>query len=190
MKDVPIPELILSEVRLDDFLFGAVTDRLRYADGQEIECDVLKHPGVVVIVPIDDQGRWLLIRQYRHGAGRVMLELPAGTAEEGELPLVTAHREIREETGFAAGSLVRIGGVWAAPSFLGEYVDYFVATELRADPLPQDDDENLSEPIAMTPEEVLAAIDDGTIEDAKTIVATMLWQRHEAAAAARGPSGT
>jgi ADP-ribose pyrophosphatase len=64
---------------------------------------------------------------------------------------------------------------------MNEYMHYFLATGLRHDPLPQDEDENIADPIAMTYDEVLAAIDDGRIEDAKTIVAAMLWQRRRTA---------
>ena len=179
------PEIISSELVLRSQLFDVVDDRLRLADGREIARISVEHPGAVAIVAIDDQGRWLLVEQYRHGARKRLLEVPAGGREQGESPEATAAREIREETGFAADSIVRLGGAWSAPGFLTEYMHYFLATGLRRDPLPQDDDEDISAPLRMSYEEVLAAIDDGTIEDAKTIVAAMLWQRHNSAPASR-----
>lgn len=176
---VAVPEVIGSEVKLRSYLFEVVEQRLRLADGREIERTSVEHPGAVAIVAIDEQGRWLLVEQYRYAVRKRLLEVPAGTLEAGETPAETAAREIREETGFAAGSLLRIGGAYAAPGFLTEYIHYFLATGLHADPLPQDDDEDIAPPLHLSYEEVLTAIDDGTIEDAKTIVATMLWQRYE-----------
>jgi ADP-ribose pyrophosphatase len=180
-----LPEVISSELVLRSQLFDVVDDRLRLDDGREIASVSVEHPGAVAIVAIDDQERWLLVEQYRHGARKRLLEVPAGGREEGETPEATAAREIREETGFAADSIVRLGGAWSAPGFLTEYMHYFLATDLRPDPLPQDDDEDISAPLRMSYEQVLAAIDDGTIEDAKTIVAAMLWQRHDSAPAGR-----
>lgn len=170
--------MVASEVVLHSHLFDVVEQRLRFADGREIERTSVEHPGAVAIIALDEQGRWLLVRQYRHAARKHLLEVPAGTREHGETPQETAAREIREETGFAADSIVRIGGAWSAPGFLTEYMHYYLATGLHPDPLPQDDDEGISEPLPMSFDQVLAAIDDGTIEDAKTIVATMLWQRY------------
>ncbi|MDP6604891.1 MAG: NUDIX hydrolase [Dehalococcoidia bacterium] len=176
---IPVPELVESVPRLSTHLFDVVTDTLRYPDGHAIERTVVEHPGAVAIVPVDQQGRWLLVRQYRHAARSVLLEVPAGTREAGEPPEVTAARELREETGFAADSVTALGGAWAAPGFANEYMHYFLATGLRHDPLPQDEDENIGDPVAMTFDEVLVAIDDGRIEDAKTIVAAMLWLRSQ-----------
>ena len=186
MSDDDLPEVVASEVALRSHLFDVVEQRLRLADGREIDRTTVQHPGAVAIVAIDAQGRWLLVEQYRHATRRRLLEVPAGTLEDGETPEQTAAREIREETGFAADSIVRIGGAWTAPGFLTEYMHYYLATGLRPDPLPQDDDEDISDPVPMSYEAVLAAIDDGTIEDAKTIVATMLWQRHQTRQAAGG----
>jgi ADP-ribose pyrophosphatase len=114
-----------------------------------------------------------------------MLEIPAGTRELGEEPELTAARELREETGYAADHLERIGGTWMAPGFVTEYIHYYLATSLRHDQLEGDDDEFLSPPVAMTFDEVLTAIDSGAIEDAKTVVATALYQRWLAARESR-----
>lgn len=180
MSDEPsLPELIASEIVLRAHVFNVVRDTIRFSDGHEAERVVVEHPGAVAIVAIDDAGRWLLVRQYRHPARKELLEIPAGSREPDEAPAVTAARELREETGFAADSLERLGGVWSLPGFCSEYMHYYVATSLRRDPLPQDADEYISTPVAMSFEQVLAAIDEGAIEDAKTIVAAMLWQRHQ-----------
>ncbi len=170
-----------SETVLEGRPFNVVRHLVRLPDGREGHYQVVQHPGAVALVAIDDEDRWLLVRQFRVPAARVMLEVPAGTREPGEEPEVTAARELREETGFAAGSLQRIGGTWMAPGFVTEYIHYYLATELAYDPLPGDADEFLSPPVAMTFDEVLGAIDRGAIEDAKTIVATALFQRWQAA---------
>lgn len=175
------PELLRSELVLESRPFNVTHDTIRFSDGGEASRAVVQHPGAVAIVALDGQGRLLLLRQYRHPARRELLEIPAGTREPGEAPEVTAARELREETGFAAGQLERIGGTWMAPGYCSEYIDYFVATALRHDPLPQDEDEHLSPTVAMTFDEVLAAIDGGQIEDAKTIVAVTLAQRRQQA---------
>jgi ADP-ribose pyrophosphatase len=109
-----------------------------------------------------------------------LLEIPAGTRDHGEAPEATAAREVREETGYAAARLERLGGAWMAPGFCSEYIDFFLATGLTHDPLPQDDDEFIAEPVRLTLDEVYAAVEDGRIEDAKTLVALTLFARRVA----------
>lgn len=174
------PELVRSEPIGRAAYLEFVTDTIRFPNGHEAQRVVVRHPGAVALVAVDEAGRWLLVRQYRHPAGRDMLEIPAGTTHEGELPEETAAREVREETGYAAGRLERLGGTWMAPGYCTEYIDYFLATELAHDPLPQDDDEYIEEPVRMTLEEVQAAVDQGVIEDAKTLVALTLYERYQA----------
>jgi ADP-ribose pyrophosphatase len=172
-----LPEVIRSELIHRTPVFDVIGARLRFPDGREVDRAVVEHPGAVAIVALDAQGRWLLVTQYRHPARQRLLEIPAGTLEPGEAPDATAHRELREEIGCAAGALERLGGAWMAPGFTSEYIHYYLATDLRHDPLDGDEDEDLSEPIPMTLDELLGAIDRGEIEDAKTLVAVTLFQR-------------
>ena len=93
------------------------------------------HPGAVVIAPLDDEERLLLVTQYRLAAGGVLLELPAGTLDvhDGvvEDPSDAASRELEEETGYRAGRMEKLGGFYSAPGFLTEYLSLFLATDLR-----------------------------------------------------------
>jgi ADP-ribose pyrophosphatase len=153
-------------------------DTIRFPDGHEAERTIVGHPGAVAIIAIDEDGKWLLVRQYRHAARRELLEIPAGTRDEGETPEVTAAREVREEIGYAAGNLVRVGGAYMVPGWGEEYLDFFLATGLQPSPLPPDDVEYLSAPIRMTLAEVNAAVDSGQIEDAKTVAALTFYERY------------
>ena len=171
-----LPVITRSEVVLRTRVFDVVQATVRFPDGAEVERSMVRHPGAVALVAIDDQGRWLLVRQYRFPAGQELLEIPAGTREPDEAPEVTAARELREETGFAADSIERLGGAWSAPGFCSEYLDFYVATSLRPDPLPHDDDERLSDPVALSFDELLRAVAQGKVEDAKTLAAITLWR--------------
>src|SRR5205814_4843468 len=108
-------------------VFDITETRVRFDDGVEVEHSVVRHPGAVAIVALDEQGRWLLVRQYRVPAERELLEIPAGTLEPGEEPLATAYRELREETGFAATTMEPLGRTFMAPGFCTEYIHYFLA---------------------------------------------------------------
>ncbi|MSP21667.1 MAG: NUDIX hydrolase [Dehalococcoidia bacterium] len=169
-----IPELVKSVVVHRGYPFDVTVDTLRVEGGGEVERSIVRHPGAVALVALDERGRWVLVRQYRHPAQRWLIEIPAGTIEAGESPEVAAARELREETGFAAASLERLGGTWMAPGFCTEYITYFLATGLSADPLPQDADEALSEPLYLTLDEMRSAVASGEIEDAKTLVTMQL----------------
>lgn len=172
-------EVLASEVVHTGHVFEVERASIRLPDGAVVERSLIKHPGAVALVAVDNEGRWLLVRQYRIGVGDMLLEIPAGTRDAGEAPEVTAQRELREETGYAADSLERLGGTWMVPGYCDEYIDYFLATGLRHDPLAQDADEHLSEPIPMTYDEVLAAVENGQIQDAKTLVAVLLYGRNQ-----------
>ncbi len=169
-----IPELVRSDTVHRGYPFDVTVDTLRVADGREVVRSIARHPGAIAIVARDEDGRWLLVRQYRHAAGRWLLEIPAGTLEVGEAPEVTAARELREETGYAADRLERLGGTWMAPGFCTEYITYYLASELRPDPLPHDADEEFAPVERLTLDQLRAAVTSGAIEDAKTLVAMQL----------------
>jgi len=173
-----IPEVASSELIYENKIIRLDRDMIRFHDGHEAERVVIRHPGAVGLIVMEDDGRWLMIRQYRHPVGAPLLEIPAGTRETGEPPEVTAAREGREETGYAARSIVHLGGAWMAPGFFGEYMDFYLATDLEESPLPQDDDEYISPPERMTEAEIEAAITSGAIADAKTMVALTLLRLH------------
>jgi 8-oxo-dGTP pyrophosphatase MutT (NUDIX family) len=152
-------------------------------DGSRSSRDLVVHPGAVVIAALDPQDRLLLVIQYRLAGGGALLELPAGTLDvhEGVLedPLVAAHRELEEETGYRAGKMERLGGYYSAPGFLTEYLSLFLATELQladADRLGPDDDERIRlVPLAWR--DAVAAVELGVIEDSKSVAGILLLAR-------------
>lgn len=121
--------------------FNVRSDEVRLPNQRSMHVDIVEHVGAVTILPVDNDGCILFVRQYRHAAGRELLELPAGTLNPGEPPETCAAREIREETGFAAGRLQKLGEFFLAPGYSTEYMVVYLATELKPAPLPGDQDE-------------------------------------------------
>jgi ADP-ribose pyrophosphatase len=185
VSEASLPELVNSQALATAGYIRMVRDTIRFPNGHQVERVVVEHPGAVALIVMDEDGRWLLIRQYRHPARRNLLEIPAGTREAGEEPEQTAAREVREETGFAAAQLERVGGAWMAPGFCQEYITFYLATGLTPDPLPQDQDEYIEAPEWLTLDEVYEAVATGQIEDAKTIVALSLYACKEIRARGR-----
>ena len=170
-------ELIKSETLLKGRAFAIRRDWLKTPDGRETKYDIIEHGGSVILVPLDADGNLLFVRQYRHAAGTDLLELPAGTLDEGEEPAVCAAREIREETGFAAGKLEKIGEFYLAPGYSTEFMVVYLATDLKHDPLEADADEFLSvEKIPV--KQALEMAEKGGIPDAKSLAALLLAQRY------------
>ena len=153
--------------------FDVRRDRVRLPNGNITQLDIVEHVGAVTLIPIDEEGRVLFVRQYRHAAGEHLLELPAGTLEVGEPPIECARREVREETGMAADTLEKVGEFFLAPGYSTEYMYIYLATGLRPDPLPGDQDEFLSL-VPLEVEQVYELIRNGEIRDAKSIAAMML----------------
>jgi len=170
-------ELLKSEIVYPGRAFTIRRDTLRLPDGHESRFDIVEHSGSVIILPVNDQGNLVFVRQYRHAAGLDLLELPAGTLNEGEAPETCAHREIREETGLAAGHLEDLGGFYLAPGYSTEYMHVYLATDLRPDPLPADADEFLTIELIPLPK-ALAMARRGEIPDAKSLAALLLAQSH------------
>ena len=143
------------------------------ADGHETRIDLVIHPGAVTLIPREEDGTIWFVRQYRHATGGYLLELPAGTLEQGEDPASTASRESREEIGMSPGRLEDLGGFFLAPGYSSEYMHVYLATDLVPDPLARDSDE-IIEIEKLTPPEVVAQLHGGGFQDAKTLAALQL----------------
>ena len=153
--------------------FDVRRDQILLPDGKETSFDVVVHPGAVTLIPIDSAGRILFVRQYRYAIGEELLELPAGTLDEGEEPEACAHREIREETGMSAGKLEKIGEFFLVPGYSTEYMYIYLASDLKPDPLPGDEDEFITvEAIAV--QKIPELISQGILRDAKSLSALFL----------------
>jgi ADP-ribose pyrophosphatase len=136
------------------------------------EREIVEHPGAVAIVSIDTEGCLTLVRQLREATRGMLLEIPAGTRELGEEPLVTAKRELREECGLTGGTWRRLGGFWTTPGFSREYMHVFLAEGVERGEAEPAADEEL-EIVRWPADEIESRI--GELEDSKTLAGLFLY---------------
>jgi ADP-ribose pyrophosphatase len=154
-------------------------DRVRLPDGRESVREVVRHAGAVVVLPLFDDGRIVLVRQFRYPIEGVLLELPAGTLEPGEEPRACAERELVEETGWRAGRLRELGSFYSTPGFTNEVLHSFIATGMRpSDGGVAPEADEFIEVVVVSAEEALSMAWRGDIRDAKTLATLFLAQRH------------
>ncbi|WP_038852072.1 NUDIX domain-containing protein [Bordetella petrii] len=165
--------LIDSQPLCDGSFLKARRDTVRLPDGRQATREYIVHPGAVVIIPLLDDGRVLLERQFRYPVGRVMTEFPAGKLDPGEEPLACARRELLEETGYAAREWAYAGAMHLAIAYSTEIIHIFFARGLVAGAARLDHDEFL-EVCSAAPHELYAACRDGAVTDAKTMTCA-LW---------------
>lgn len=158
-----------------------VREQVALPSGAEASREFVIHPGAVMIVPLLDDGRVVLERQYRHPMGRVMIEFPAGKLDAGEDRLACARRELQEETGYTAREWALAGQLHPVISYSTEFIDVWFARGLAAGTRRLDEEEFL-DVFAATPQQLLEWCRDGTVTDAKTLVA-MLWLQNVLAGA-------
>ena len=148
-------------------------DTEQKADGTVIRRDVVLHPGAVAVVPLVDAGHVCLLRNQRPAVGATLWEVPAGTLEPGEPPAEAAVRELAEETGYQAARWTKITELIPSPGVLSEVIHLYLAEELTPGPARPEADEDL-EAHVVSWEEALTWAMNGTIRDAKTLIA-LLW---------------
>lgn len=173
---MPAPRLLSSRIVYKGRLFDVELDELELENGVTARREILRHPGAVCMLPVTDEGELLLVTQYRHAAGRRLLELPAGTLEPGEDPRAAAIRELQEEVGMAPGAIEHLGGFFVAPGYTSEYIHLYVCSGLRPARLDADADEDI-EVERLSPGKALAAIEAGEICDAKSVIGILRWAR-------------
>jgi ADP-ribose pyrophosphatase len=156
-------------------------DLIRLPDGNTASREYIVHPGAVMIVPVLDDGRLVIERQWRYPLGRAMLEFPAGKLETGEDPLHCAVRELAEETGYRAAEWARAGFLNNAIAYSSEAIDIWFARGLSLGERHLDDGEFLEVGTA-TAEELDALAASGAITDAKTLIGLLWVQRWRAGA--------
>ncbi|HVS20060.1 MAG TPA: NUDIX hydrolase [Planctomycetota bacterium] len=167
-------EVLASECLHAGRIFDVLRERVRLPSGLEVELEFVRHGGAVAIAARRDDGRLVLVRQYRHATGEMLLEVPAGRLEPGEEPEQAARRELEEETGLRAARWRELARFYAAPGFCSERLVLFLAEGLE-DCGPErraaDPDEEF-EVHSLAPAQVLAQA-----RDAKTLLAALLCER-------------
>lgn len=154
-------------------------DKVTLPNGETGMREIVNHPGAVAVIAIMDDGKFLVVEQYRKALERSIIEIPAGKLEPGEQPEVTARRELEEETGYTCGELTYIQTFATSPGFADEVIHLYVARNLTLleEAAPLDEDEFV-ELMAVTIEEAEQMMADGRIYDAKTAFA-VLWMKRQ-----------
>ena len=143
-------------------------------NGQNIELEIVRHPGGAAVLALDDQQRVCMLHQYRHAMGGWLWELPAGKLDSGEPPLTTAQRELEEEAGVRAQHWDSLGTLVSTPGFCDEVIHLFVARQLTEVPSRREPDEVI-QVFWWTPQELNRHLAQGDVRDAKTLIALYRW---------------
>ena len=168
-----LKEKQLESTRLyDGKIVKLYRDRVELPNGKEAFREVVRHPGGVIILPIDDEGNVWMVRQFRYPYDRAILEIPAGKLEYGEEPFSAARRELSEEIGAAAGRWTELGKLLPTPGFCDEVQHLYLARDLTFGETHPDEDEFL-EQVKLPFAEACAMAVDGRLQDSKTVVALL-----------------
>jgi ADP-ribose pyrophosphatase len=160
--------------------FRVVEQTVTRPDGQTASCQYVEHPGAVAILPLVDRDHLCLIRNRRLTVRQTLIEVPAGTREPNEPPLETAQRELAEETGYQAARWEPLGEFFPSPGTLSERIHLFVASNLTPGEPHREANEEI-ENLVVTWNEALAMVDRGEIQDGKTIIALLAYDRRQRA---------
>ena len=178
-KRVGKAKLIRSKLAFKGKVFNVFTDTLVAPGGHKNVRDVIRHNGSVVMLAVDESTNpadpdIILERQYRHAAGQFLLELPAGSRNPGEAPLAAAKRELIEETGFRARRWTMLIRYFASPGFLGEWMQIYLARDLREGKARPELDEQI-ETLRVPLSQAMRMIAEGKIHDGKTLIGLSLY---------------
>ncbi len=173
-------KLVQSKELLRTKIFWVTEDEAVEPGGFEIKRAIVQHHGSAVMMPVDDKNRVMLVRQYRLPARQYLWELPAGRLDEGETPLQAAKRELGEETGLKAKKWTKLASYYPSPGFLAEKMTLYMAQELTQGQSHQMDDERI-ETKWFKAKEIDEMIRAGKLQDGKTLVGFLTWQRYHKA---------
>lgn len=154
-------------------------DEVQLSNGNAASREIVEHHGSVCILAIKKYGQVMLVRQFRKPADQPLLELPAGSVEEGESPQEAAQRELLEECGLKAAKWTPLFECYLAPGYSTEYMHGYLAEDLEVVEAQPEEDE-IIDAEDYTLEELFPMIDDGRIRDAKTICGLLQWSRMSA----------
>ncbi|HVN06649.1 MAG TPA: NUDIX hydrolase [Bryobacteraceae bacterium] len=158
-------------------LFRVTEDEAKDPSGFDIKRSIVRHMGSAVMMAVDEKNRILLVRQFRLPAERELWELPAGRLDAGEKPLDAARRELKEETGYKARKWTKLATFWPSPGYVAEKMTIFLATDLTAGEAQPMEDERI-ECRWFKRKELARMIQDREIEDGKTIIGFLMWDRN------------
>jgi ADP-ribose pyrophosphatase len=172
-------KLVSSKLAFKGKVFNVFTDTVIEPGGHTATRDVIRHNGSVVILAVDEASNpadpeIILERQYRHAAGQYLIEVPAGTRDANEAPLAAAKREMIEETGYTAKRWTMLTKYYASPGFLGEWMQVYLARDLREGTSTPEEDENL-EVFRLPLSQAMRMVAAGEIHDGKTLIALSLY---------------
>ena len=163
-------KLLKSEIRFKGKVFDHQIDEIEYESGNKGIREIAIHPGGAVVVPVKDDGKIILVKQFRYPLQKTLIELPAGKLDKGEDPLVCATRELEEETGYKAKQIKKLGEIYTAPGYCTEILHIYSASGLIPGDHNREEGEHGMEILEYSLDEIENMIRNGEITDAKTIV--------------------
>ena len=151
-------------------------DIVETANRRRANREVVEHADCIAVVPVDEQGNILLVKQYRYAIGKELLEIPAGGIDIGEDAEAAVRREMGEETGFSPKTVKKMGGFYSSPGFCTEYMHLFLATDLMSNRLEAEDTEGITI-VRVKPGDIEGLISSGAICDAKSVAGLCMYLR-------------
>ncbi len=158
-----------SEILFKGKVFDLKVDEIEYNSGNKGIREVAIHPGGAVVLPVKDDGKIIMVKQFRYPLQKVILEFPAGKLNKGEDPQHCAVRELEEETGYKVGKIEKLGAICTTPGFCTEILHLYFAKDLTPGNHNREEGEYGMEILELTKEEIEEKIKSGEINDAKTI---------------------
>ncbi len=168
-----VEKTIQSETIYEGKVLTLKKDKVEIKDGKTSYREIVKHRGAVALLPITEEGKVILVEQYRKPIEKVLLEIPAGKMEEGEAPIITAARELQEETGYSAKNIDLITKMYPAVGYSDEAIYIYLATGLTSGETNFDEGEDI-DIVEMELDKAVEMVMSGEIEDGKTIIALMM----------------
>jgi ADP-ribose pyrophosphatase len=162
-------KLLKSEILYKGKVFDHQVDEIEYESGNKGIREIAIHPGGAVVVPIKDDGKIILVKQFRYPFQKTLIELPAGKLDKSEDPLVCATRELEEETGYKAKEIKKLGEIYTAPGYCTEILHIYSAKGLTPGNHNREEGEDGMEILELSLNEIEEMIIKGEIKDAKTI---------------------